>query len=184
MPYSATPATPPKRPSPPPPSGLRRPLQRRLGRRRGLHPPRRRPTAGAARIGRNANAPGAGSAGRAANAPGAGRTGHAGRTAHAVRRSHRRNPGAAIGHSPLATTIQTIRRMRKRVASLKNAIAAIIAGRPKTVRRAQRSLRFDIDYGPTTPPDGEIQSSDRARARRLRMAAASRARLARRVARI
>ena len=56
---------------------------------------------------------------------------------HAVRRrAHRRHPGAAIGHRPMATTIQTIRRMCRRVASLKNAIAAIIAGHPKLVRRA------------------------------------------------
>ena len=46
--------------------------------------------------------------------------------------------------------------MRKRVASLKNAIAAIIAGRPKTIRRAQRSLCFDIDFVPTIPTAGEI----------------------------
>ena len=49
--------------------------------------------------------------------------------------------------------------MRKRVASLKNAIAAIVAGRPKTIRRAQRSLCFDIDFVPTIPTDGEIQSA-------------------------
>ena len=56
-------------------------------------------------------------------------------------------------------TIQTIRRMRRRVASLKNAIFAIIAGRPKLVRPAKRSLRFDIDFVPTTPTHGEIQSA-------------------------
>ena len=49
--------------------------------------------------------------------------------------------------------------MRKRVASLKNAIFAIIAGRPKLVRPAKRSLRFDIDFVPTTPTHGEIQSA-------------------------
>ena len=47
----------------------------------------------------------------------------------------------------------------KRVASLKNAIFAIIAGRPKLVRPAKRSLRFDIDFVPTTPTDGAIQSA-------------------------
>ena len=51
------------------------------------------------------------------------------------------------------------RNTTRRVASLKNAIAAIIAGRPKLVRQAKRSLRFDIDFVPTTPTDGEIQSA-------------------------
>ena len=59
----------------------------------------------------------------------------------------------------MGTTTQTIRKMRKRVASLKNAIFAIIAGRPKLVRPAKRSLRFDIDFVPTTPTDGAIQSA-------------------------
>ena len=93
-------------------------------------------------------------------AAGAGNAGHVAR-----RRPHRRTPHATtglrvpIGHTPMGTTIQTIRKMRKRVASLKNAIFAIIAGRPKLVRPAKRSLRFDIDFVPTTPTDGEIQSA-------------------------
>ena len=108
----------------------------------------------------------------AANAGNAGHTGHAGNAGnaghvgHAVRRRpHRRTPHATtglrvpIGHTPMGTTIQTIRKMRKRVASLKNDIAAIIAGRPKLVRPAKRSLRFDIDFVPTTPTDGAIQSA-------------------------
>ena len=84
---------------------------------------------------------------------------------HAVRRPHRRTPHSTtglrvpIGHTPMATTIQTIRKMRRRVASLKNAIFAIIAGRPKLVRPAKRSLRFDIDFVPTTPTAGAIQSA-------------------------
>ena len=92
--------------------------------------------------------------------------GNAGSAGHVVRRRpHRRTPHATtglrvpIGHTPTGTTIQTIRKMRKRVASLKNAIAAIIAGRPKLVRPAKRSLRFDIDFVPTTPTDGAIQSA-------------------------
>ena len=105
----------------------------------------------------------------------AAKAGHAGSTGHTAsaenaghvvrRRPHRRTPHATtglrvpIGHSPMGTTIQTIRKMRRRVASLKNAIAAIIAGRPKLVRPAKRSLRFDIDFVPTTPTDGEIQSA-------------------------
>ena len=87
----------------------------------------------------------------------------AGNAGHAVRRRrrpHRRHPGVAIGHRPMATTIQTIRRMCRRVASLKNAIAAIIAGHPKLVRRAQRSLRCDRDeFTPTTPTYGAIRSA-------------------------
>ena len=51
------------------------------------------------------------------------------------------------------------RNTTRRVAYLKNAIAAIIAGRPKLVRPAKRSLRFDIDFVPTTPTHGEIQSA-------------------------
>ena len=85
---------------------------------------------------------------------------------HVVRRRpHRRTPHSTtglrvpIGHSPMGTTIQTIRKMRKRVASLKNAIFAIIAGRPKLVRPAKRSLRFDIDFVPATPTHGEIRSA-------------------------
>ena len=111
----------------------------------------------------------AANAGHAASAGNAGHAGHtasAGNAGHVVRRRpHRRTPHATtglrvpIGHSPMGTTIQTIRKMRKRVASLKNAIAAIIAGRPKTVRPAKRSLRFDIDFVPTTPTAGEIQSA-------------------------
>ena len=96
----------------------------------------------------------------------AGNAGNAGSAGHVVRRRpHRRTPHATtglrvpIGHSPTGTTIQTIRKMRKRVASLKNAIFAIIAGRPKLVRPAKRSLRFDIDFVPTTPTHGEIQSA-------------------------
>ena len=83
----------------------------------------------------------------AANAGNAGHAGHtasAGKAGHVVRRRpHRRTPHATtglrvpIGHSPMGTTIQTIRKMRKRVASLKNAIFAIIAGRPKLVRPRQ-----------------------------------------------
>ena len=105
----------------------------------------------------------------AANAGHAGNAGHAasaGNVGHVVRRRpHRRTPHSTtglrvpIGHTPMATTIQTIRKMRRRVASLKNAIAAIIAGRPKLVRQAKRSLRFDIDFVPTTPTHGEIQSA-------------------------
>ena len=89
----------------------------------------------------------------------------AGNAGHVVRRPHRRTPHSTtglrvpIGHSPTGTTIQTIRKMRRRVASLKNAIAAIIAGRPKLVRQAKRSLRFDIDFVPTTPTSGQIQSA-------------------------
>ena len=96
----------------------------------------------------------------------AGHAGNAASAGHVVRRRpHRRTPHATtglrvpIGHSPTGTTIQTIRKMRKRVASLKNAIFAIISGRPKLVRPAKRSLRFDIDFVPTTPTDGEIQSA-------------------------
>ena len=96
----------------------------------------------------------------------AGHAGNAGNVGHVVRRRpHRRTPHATtglrvpIGHTPMGTTIQTIRKMRKRVASLKNAIFAIIAGRPKLVRPAKRSLRFDIDFVPTTPTDGAIQSA-------------------------
>ena len=96
----------------------------------------------------------------------AGQAGHAASAGHVVRRRpHRRTPHATtglrvpIGHTPMGTTIQTIRKMRKRVASLKNAIFAIIAGRPKLVRPAKRSLRFDIDFVPTTPTAGEIQSA-------------------------
>ena len=93
----------------------------------------------------------------------AGHTANAGSAGHAVRRRrrpHRRHPGGAIGHRPMATTIQTIRRMCRRVASLKNAIAAIIAGHPKLVRRAQRSLRCDRDeFTPATPTYGEIRSA-------------------------
>ena len=102
----------------------------------------------------------AGHAGHTANAGNAGNAGHVVR-----RRPHRRTPHATtglrvpIGHTPMGTTIQTIRKMRKRVASLKNAIAAIIAGRPKLVRPAKRSLRFDIVFVPTTPTHGEIQSA-------------------------
>ena len=94
-------------------------------------------------------------------AAGAGHTASAGNAGHAVRRrAQRRHPGVAIGHRPMATTIQTIRRMCRRVASLKNAIAAIIAGHPKLVRRAQRSLRCDRDeFTPTTPTYGEIRSA-------------------------
>ena len=51
------------------------------------------------------------------------------------------------------------RNATRRVVSLKNAIAAIIAGRPKLVRPAKRSLRFDIDFVPTTPTHGEIRSA-------------------------
>ena len=105
-------------------------------------------------------------AGNAGNAGHAGHAGNAGNAGHVVRRRpHRRTPHATtglrvpIGHTPTATTIQTIRKMRKRVASLKNAIFAIIAGRPKLVRPAKRSLRFDIDFVPTTPTDGAIQSA-------------------------
>ena len=108
----------------------------------------------------------AGHAGNAGNAGNAGHTASAGNAGHvARRRPHRRTPHATtglrvpIGHTPMGTTIQTIRKMRKRVASLKNAIFAIIAGRPKLVRPAKRSLRFDIDFVPTTPTDGEIQSA-------------------------
>ena len=94
-------------------------------------------------------------------AAGAGHTASAGNAGHVVRRRrHRRHPGAAIGHRPMATTIQTIRRMCRRVASLKNAIAAIIAGHPKLVRRAQRSLRCDRDeFTPATPTYGAIRSA-------------------------
>ena len=89
----------------------------------------------------------AGHAGNAGNAANAGSTGHVVR-----RRPHRRTPHATtglrvpIGHTPMGTTIQTIRKMRKRVASLKNAIFAIIAGRPKTgpPRQAQPPLRHRL----------------------------------------
>ena len=107
-----------------------------------------------------ANAGHAASAGNAGNAASAANAGHVVR-----RRPHRRTPHATtglrvpIGHTPMGTTIQTIRKMRRRVASLKNAIFAIIAGRPKLVRPAKRSLRFDIDFVPTTPTHGEIQSA-------------------------
>ena len=107
-----------------------------------------------------ANAGNAGHAGNAGNAASAGSAGHVVR-----RRPHRRTPHATtglrvpIGHTPMGTTIQTIRKMRRRVASLKNAIFAIIAGRPKLVRQAKRSLRYDIDFVPTTPTHGAIQSA-------------------------
>ena len=90
----------------------------------------------------------------AANAGHAGNAASAGNAGHVVRAAapHRRTPHSTtglrvpIGHTPTATTIQTIRKMRKRVASLKNAIAAIIAGPPEAgpPRQAQPPLRHRL----------------------------------------